>query len=127
MREAKGVPEDDIGVCNVLGWVGCDPRWQTLRRFSGRLRHVAASRMDLRVVVYMQWSVETSSILDREHSHFVTWTAWRAKPARFQTRPPSFGRSGGTSRLTSLYVAGFLLYGLILSRYVSPMARKVFK
>lgn len=36
------------------------------------------------------------------YSHLVTWTAWRAKPARFQTNPPSFTSKVGTSRLTSL-------------------------
>ena len=34
--------------------------------------------------------------------HFVTWTAWRAKPARFQTNPPSLTSRVGTSLLTSL-------------------------
>jgi len=46
--------------------------------------------------------------------HFVTCTAWRAKPARFHTRLPSLGSKLGTSRLTSLYETGFLLYGFSL-------------
>jgi hypothetical protein len=37
-----------------------------------------------------------------EDLHLVTCTACLAKPARFHTRLPSFGRRGGTSRLTSL-------------------------
>lgn len=35
-------------------------------------------------------------------AYAVTWIAWRAKPARFQTREPSLGSKGGASREMSL-------------------------
>ncbi len=41
----------------------------------------------------------------------VTCTACLANPARFHTSEPSLGSNRGTSRLTSLYVAGLPLYG----------------
>lgn len=52
MSDAEGVPEDDVGVVDLCGWwVGVDPGWEALRGFSGGLGDVAASGMELIVVV----------------------------------------------------------------------------
>lgn len=51
MREAEGVPEDHIRVVEFALRIGCDPGWDTLRRFARGLRHVAAGGVDLVVGV----------------------------------------------------------------------------
>jgi hypothetical protein len=51
MRNAKGVPENDILVDDVLGRIGSDPGGEALFDLAGGLRNVPASRMDLGVVV----------------------------------------------------------------------------
>lgn len=56
MRDAEGVPEDDVGIFDAFVAVRCDPSWQTLRRFAGGLRDMAASGVDL-VVVVCRWLI----------------------------------------------------------------------
>lgn len=100
MSDAEGVPENDVGVINGGVAVG-DPFGNAAGGFTGGLGDVAAGGEDLIVVV---WRIVSHGLGKGEgrNLHFVTWTAWRAKPARFHTREPSFGRSLGTSLLTSL-------------------------
>lgn len=54
MREAKGVPEDNVGVINGGGWTGFfDPHGETLGGLAGGLRDVSACGVDLVVGVYI--------------------------------------------------------------------------
>lgn len=55
VSEAKGMPEDDIGVFQVRGRVGCDPGWDALGGVAGGLRHVAACWVELGIVVFGAW------------------------------------------------------------------------
>ena len=108
MRDAESVPEHDVRILNGLVAGVCDPLRQTLGRFTGSLRHVAACRMDLIVCVCLckRIQISTAAVKSKNQTagdlHFVTWTACLAKPARFHTKPPSLGSNFGTSLLTSL-------------------------
>lgn len=51
MSQAKGVPQNNVFIGNVLGRVGVNPQGQALRWLARGLGHVAASRMDLVVRV----------------------------------------------------------------------------
>ena len=66
MCDAECVPENNICVVNVLVRVLPDPLGKTLRRFARRLRHVAASRVDL-VVLVCPSSVEAKKGGGREN------------------------------------------------------------
>ena len=52
MRDAEGVPEDDVGVNEVGGGVGFDPGGDALGGGAGGLRDVAARGVELCVVVW---------------------------------------------------------------------------
>jgi hypothetical protein len=52
MRDAKGVPEHDIGVVEVFVRVGGDPGRDALRGFAGGLGDVTAGWVKLGVVVW---------------------------------------------------------------------------
>lgn len=52
MDDAKGVPEHDVSVDDALVRVGGNPLWEARRGVAGGLRHMAAGRVDLGVVVY---------------------------------------------------------------------------
>ena len=51
VSQAKGVPEDNVFILNVLGGVGVDPQRQALGGLARGLGHVAAGRMNLVVRV----------------------------------------------------------------------------
>jgi hypothetical protein len=69
---------------------------------------VATGWPKLIVLVYVLLAA-IHSVREFENLHFVTDTACLAKPARFHTNEPSFGSSGGVSRLMSLYDAALPL------------------
>lgn len=106
MRQAKSMPQNNICVINgAMRPRGLDPCGQSMRGLARGLGDMASSRVDLvvgiwRIVRTCQEQINGSE--DILSLHLVTCTAWRANPARFQTKLPSLGRSGGTSRLTSL-------------------------
>ena len=103
MRNSESMPQYDIGVFDRFGTVGGDPGGKTGGWVAGGLRDVAAGGMELVVSVCLFSQLVLGRFGGRgEDLHFVTWMAWRAKPARFHTIPPSFGRREGTSRLMSL-------------------------
>ena len=117
MRQAKSVPQHDVLVVEVCVWVCGDPGGDALGGLAGGLGDVAAGGVELAVFV---WRPGVSGVNRMAKVpvgqpfgdlHLVTCTACLAKPARFQTRLPSLGRRGGTSRLTSLYETGLWEYG----------------
>lgn len=63
MCQAEGVPEHDVFIVEVCGWVGGDPGWDALRGLAGGLGHVAAGGVELGIVV---WREVVSCCLDRE-------------------------------------------------------------
>lgn len=52
MRDAEGVPEDDVGVVDGLGGCGGDPGGEALRGGAARLRDVPAGGVDFVVGVF---------------------------------------------------------------------------
>ena len=63
MRDAECVPEDDIGVYEVLCRVGFDPGGDTLGGFARGLWDVAACGVDLAVVVFVYLLAMASSMI----------------------------------------------------------------
>ena len=51
MREAEGMPEDDVGIVEVAVWICSDPGGDALRWLARGLWDVAAGRVDLVVGV----------------------------------------------------------------------------
>jgi hypothetical protein len=52
VRDAEGVPENDVGVGDVCGGVRGDPGWDALGGLARGLWDVAAGGVDLGVVVW---------------------------------------------------------------------------
>lgn len=54
VRDAEGVPQDDVGIVDAGVAVG-DPLRETQGGIARRLRDVSAGRVDLVVVVFLVW------------------------------------------------------------------------
>lgn len=102
MCDAKCVPEHNVLVCDVDVGVGSNPFGEAPRWFTRGLRYVAACGVELIVFICSRGQYKEDIGVWEGFLHFVTCTAWREKPARFQTSDCSFGRRAGTSLDTSL-------------------------
>lgn len=110
MRDAEGVPDDNVGVVDAGVAVGCDPGWETYGgnvrvSFEGLFVEDAGEgrAMDLPCEGLPEFcGTCLPAGYFSSSAYLVTCKACLANPARSQTRLPSFGIKPGISLDTNL-------------------------